>query len=114
MLKTIGAVGLAGSLFFLFPGASEPPLGGARHVRFVNEGRAPIAELYVSAIGADAWGSDRLGPDYLAPGEGVLVDIDDRNESCRADVRFVRNDGSQLVGRDVDICRGARDGLGLR
>jgi hypothetical protein len=112
--KAAAAVGLAGSLLLLAPGGGEPPRGCARHVRFVNEGPQPIAELYVSAVGADDWGNDRLGLDYLAPGEGVPVAVEDRNESCRADIRIVRDDGSERIGRGVAICGAAGRRVGLR
>lgn len=115
MLKTFAAAGIAGSLVFLVPGSpGPPPQGGERHVRFVNDSREPITELYVSAVGADDWHGDLLGEEYLAPGGSVLVEIVDRNQSCRADIRIVRDDGSELVGRAVDICRAAGDDIALR
>jgi hypothetical protein len=115
MLKTLASAGLAGSLLFLVPGATgPPPLGGVRHVRFVNEGSEPIAELYLSAVGAGDWQGDLLGVDDLAPGGSLLLDVEDRNESCRVDVKVVRDDGSQMVGRGIDICRAAGRGVSLR
>jgi hypothetical protein len=105
MLKTAVAVALAGSLLILvYAATGPPPRGGDRLVRFTNETREPIVELRVAAFGGGDWQHDLLDWDYLAPGNSVLVDIADPNESCRIDVKFVFDDGSERVSRGVDIC----------
>ena len=111
MLRTAAAA-FAGSLLFLVCG---PPLrGGDRLVRFANEAREPIVELHVSAVGSEHWQGDLLGWSYLLPGNSVVVDIDDRNESCRIDVKVVFDDGSERVSRSMDVCRAEGWAVSLR
>jgi hypothetical protein len=115
MLKTVAAAAFAGSLFFLLYGATGPPLrGGVRLVRFTNEGREPIVELHVSAVGSENWQGDLLGWSYLLPGNSVLLDIDGRNENCRIDVKIVFDDGSERVSRSMDVCRAEGWAVSLR
>ncbi len=115
MLKTVAAVAVAGSLVFLVYGATgPPPRGGDRLVRFTNNAREPIVELHVSAVGSGHWQSDLLGSGYLLPGNSVLVDIDDRNENCRIDVKIVFDDGSERVSRSMDVCRAEDRAVALR
>src|SRR5271156_6356828 len=106
MLKIVATAAFAGSLVFLVHGATAPPpFGGTRHFRFTNETREPIVELHFAAVGSGTWQGDVLGRDYLPPGNSVPVEIEDRNENCRVDVRMVLDDGSERLSRGVDICR---------
>jgi hypothetical protein len=115
MLKTVAATAFAGSLLFLVYGATGPPArGGDRLLHFTNETRKPIVELHASAVGSENWQGDLLGLDYLLPGNSVLVDIDDRYENCRIDVKIVFDDGSERVSRSVDVCRGEGWAVSLR
>jgi hypothetical protein len=115
MLKTVAAAAVAGVVVFLVYGATGPPLqSGDRLVRFTNEAREPIVELHVSAVGSDHWQGDLLDWGYLLPGNSVIVDIDDRNESCRIDVKVVFDDGSEHVSRSMDVCRAEGWAVSLR
>ena len=115
MLRTLTAAAFVGSLFFLAYGAIGPPLRGEdRLVRFTNETREPIVELHVSTVGRENWQDDLLGWSYLLPGNSVLVEVDDRNESCRVDVKMVLDDGSERVNRRVDVCRAVGWAVSLR
>jgi hypothetical protein len=106
MFKTVAAAAFAGGLVFLVYVATGPPLhAGDRLVRFANETREAIVELHVSAVGSETWQEDLLGWNYLTPGNSVLVEVEDRNESCHVDVKMVLDDGSERVCRSVDVCR---------
>jgi hypothetical protein len=115
MSKTVVAAVCAGSLLILAYGATgPPPRGGERLVRFTNETRQPIIELYVAPVGSDDWQGDLLGWDYLSPGNSVRIDIADRKGICRVDVKIVLDDGFERVSRGVDVCRREGWGVALR
>lgn len=102
-------------LLILFQGATGPPAhGGERHVLLSNNTHELIVEIHVSDVGATNWQADLLASDFLAPGDSVLVDIDDRNGRCRVDVKTVLDDGSNLVSRGVNICHRDGDAVSLR
>jgi hypothetical protein len=103
------------SLLLLFAGATLAPARGAeRHILLTNDTREPIVEVYVSDVGAGNWQGDLLGSDFLLPGKTVLVGIDDRDGSCRVDVKTVLDDGTDLVNRGVDVCRSEGYALSAR
>jgi hypothetical protein len=114
MFKAVATAAFAGSLVLLMHGATEPPVGGTRHFRFTNETGKPIVELHLAAVGSGNWQEDVLRSDYLPPGDSVLVEIADRNESCRVDIEMMLDDGSERVSRGVDICRAAGNVASLR
>jgi hypothetical protein len=115
MSKTVAAVAFAGSLVaLLYAATGPPPHGSERRVRFTNETRQPIVELHVAAVGSDNWQSDLLGWDYLPPGNSVLVDIADREGSCRVDIKIMLDDGSERISRSVDVCRSGGWAVALR
>lgn len=115
MLKIAESVTIAGSLLFVFHGATGPPAHSReRHIVFSNQTREAIVEIYVSAAGASEWQRDLLGSDFLLPGNSVTVDIDESSGRCRVDVKTVLDDGKNLVNRGVDICRAADDAVSLR
>ena len=99
--NTVGAV----SLLFLFQSATMPPAhSGERHVVLTNNTRERIIEIYVSDDHTDNWQEDLLGLEFLLPGSSVSVNIDDRNDNCRIDVKTVLSNGSSLVYRGVNAC----------
>ena len=52
MSKIVAAATFAGSLLVLaYAATGPPPRGGDRLVRFTNETRQPIVELYVAPVG---------------------------------------------------------------
>jgi hypothetical protein len=115
MLNVSTTTVMAGSLLLLFQGATGPPAhGGERHVLLTNNTREPIVEIYVSDTGAGNWQTDLLGADFLPPGGSILVNIDDRNDRCRVDVRTVLDSGENLVTRAVNVCRGEGFALSVR
>jgi hypothetical protein len=115
MLNVSNTTVTAAALLLLLQSAGGPPArGGERHVLLTNNTREPIVEVYVSDTGSGNWQPDLLGSDFLAPGQSVLVDIDDRNGRCRVDLRTVFDNGSDLVSRRVDICRSADQAVSLR
>jgi hypothetical protein len=111
----IAAAAAAASLTLLVHAvAGTVALGGERRFLFANETRKPIVELHVAAVGSGNWQDDLLGWDHLRPGAAVFVDIDDRKADCRVDIKMVLDDGSELVSRNIDVCREAVHALSQR
>jgi hypothetical protein len=106
MWTTVATAAIAGSLLVIvYAATGPPPRGGDRLVSFTNKTREAIVELHVSAVGSEDWQGDLLGTEFLPPGDSMLVDIADRAGTCRVDVKFVFDDGSERVNRGVDVCR---------
>ena len=104
MLNVSNTVGVV-SLLFLFQSATVPPAhSGERHVVLTNNTRERIIEIYVSDDHTENWQEDHLDVDFLLPGSSVSVNIDDRNDNCRIDVKTVLSNGSSLVYRGVNAC----------
>jgi len=105
-MNTLAASAFAASvIFFAYDATASQLCAGDRLVRFTNETRQLIAELYVSAAGGRDWHGDLLGSNYLAPGASVLVQMADPNERCRIDVKMVLDDGSERISHGVSIFR---------
>jgi hypothetical protein len=105
MVNTTIASFTAALLLLVTAEARGPPAqGGERHVLLTNDARQPIVEIYVSDDDGADWQTDLLGADLLAPGQSVLVDIDDRNGNCRVNLKTVFDDGSDHVDRGVRVC----------
>ena len=70
--------------------------------RLVNRGRSEINEVYVSEVGNDDWGRDRLGDDTVAVGRTHVVRLP--SGTCRYDVRVVFDGGEAVERRRLDLC----------
>jgi len=99
--NTVGAA----SLLLLLQSASVPPAHSSeRHVVLTNNTRERIIEIYVSDDHTDNWQEDHLDSEFLLPGSSVSVNVDDRNDNCRVDVKTVLSNGSSFVYRGVNAC----------
>jgi hypothetical protein len=75
-----------------------------RHIQLTNATHLAIVELYASYVGTGVWQQDILGDDFLAPGNSIVVDIDDGSDSCRFDLKAVFDDGTEVIRRNINIC----------
>jgi hypothetical protein len=87
----------------LLAGLAAPALAQDVQYELINDSALTVMEFYTSAIDEGAWGDDILGADVLAPGEVGTVNIADGSARCDYDLRFVFEDGSELVD-SVNIC----------
>jgi hypothetical protein len=69
-----------------------------------NNSALTILEFYTSPASMDTWGPDVLGSGVIAPGEARVVNIMDGSDQCSYDLRFVMEDGQELIANAVDIC----------
>lgn len=89
-----------GALLALLAG---PALAQDVQYELVNRSGLTLMEFYTSAVAEGAWGDDLLGANVLASEESGTVAIADGGGQCDYDLRFVFEDGSELVDA-VNIC----------
>jgi hypothetical protein len=91
------------ALAALLATAALPALAQDVQYELVNESGLTLMEFYTSAVDEGAWGDDLLGANVIASGEGGTVTIADGGALCDYDLRFVLEDGQELVD-SVNIC----------
>lgn len=87
----------------LLAGLAAPALAQDVQYQLVNNSHLTLMEFYTSPVDEGAWGDDILGANVLAPGETGTVDIADGSAQCDYDLRFVFEDGSELVDK-ANVC----------
>src|SRR3712207_1933242 len=91
----------------LLAGLAAPALAQDVDYELINDSGLTLMEFYTSPVDEGAWGDDILGADVLASGEAGTVSIGDGGAQCDYDLRFVFEDGSELVDT-VNVCDTAR------
>lgn len=76
-----------------------------RKVTIVNGTKYLMMEFYASNVSTKDWEEDILGEDTLAPGEKVVIDIDDGTGHCMFDFMAVFEDGDEVIKEDVNVCK---------
>ncbi|WP_210529253.1 hypothetical protein [Rubellimicrobium arenae] len=71
--------------------------------QLVNDSGLTLMEFYTSPADEGSWGDDLLVANVLASGESGTVDISNGDQQCDRDLRFVFEDGSEMIDR-VNIC----------
>ena len=95
---------IAGSILGALQAATGPPASAfTQWVELTNNTRMTIVEIYISHVGAQLWGIDLLGAEFLAPASSVSVNIDD-TAGCRFDFKTVFDDGTTQIRRNVNVC----------
>jgi hypothetical protein len=80
-----------------------PALAQDVSYELINDSGLTLMEFYTSAVDEGTWGDDLLGANVLATGESGTVAIADGGAQCDYDLRFVFEDGSELV-ETTNIC----------
>lgn len=83
---------------------AAPALAADRRVEIANDTSYMIVEFYASSVGENSWEEDILGRDMLAPGESVVIDIDDGSGHCLYDFKAVFEDGDELKKGRINVC----------
>jgi hypothetical protein len=86
---------------------AAPALAQDVQYELVNRSGLTLMEFYTSAVDEGAWGDDLLGANVLASEESGTVALSDAGAQCAYDLRFVFEDGSELVDT-VDVCDAGR------
>ncbi|WP_159998496.1 hypothetical protein [Roseomonas sp. 18066] len=69
----------------------------------VNNTDRGLEQLFANPVGVQDWGHDRLGAQWVPPGERHVVRLDPRG-GCRQDLRLVWRGGTVQDLRDIDTC----------
>jgi len=106
MLRILGPAAISGTIFSALQTATAPPATALdRYVQFINNSRMAIVEIYPAEVGTGRWQQDLLGDQTLLPENSVLVGFHD-GTGCRFDLKIIYDDGTEIVRRNVNICRG--------
>lgn len=106
MFKILGTAAIAGSVLWALQTAPGGPAAALdRHIELTNNTRMTIVEIYVAEVGTGRWQKDLLGNEILPPANSLHVDFDDGTGYCRFDLKVIYDDGTDVIRRNVNICR---------
>lgn len=75
-----------------------------RRMKIINNSSMAIREFYASNTGTNNWEEDILGVNVLAPGESVIINIDDGSGYCKFDFKAIGEDGREAIAGDINVC----------
>jgi len=76
-----------------------------RDVRVHNQTGWTMTYVYAASTGSETWGGDLLRSRTLAPGDSLVMTINDGSGACRYDLRAVFDNGEALRRNNIDVCR---------
>ena len=76
-----------------------------RRVRIVNASNATVNSFYASNANRKSWEEDILGNSVLAPGQSVMVNINDGTGACIFDFRAVLANGRKVESYGMNVCQ---------
>jgi hypothetical protein len=86
----------------LFPDAASAQ---DRRVRIINAGNVTVNSFYASNTNRKSWEEDILGNSVLAPGQSVMVNINDGSGACMFDFRAVMANGRKVESYGMNVCQ---------
>jgi len=69
-----------------------------------NSSSYAVKSFFTSPANVDNWEEDVFGENYLPAGNQVNVTIGDGRRQCVYDMKFVLEDDSEYVEKEVDLC----------
>ncbi len=76
-----------------------------RRVRIINAGNVTVNSFYASNTNRQSWEEDILGNSVLAPGQSVMVNINDGSGACIFDFRAVLANGRKVESYGMNVCQ---------
>lgn len=76
-----------------------------RRVRIINAGNITVNSFYASNAQRKSWEEDILGNSVLAPGQSVMININDGSGACMFDFRAVLADGRKIEQYGMNVCQ---------
>ena len=72
--------------------------------QLTNDSSVNIADFYTSPATTETWEEDVFGESVFPPGNTVEVTIADGSDQCVYDMKFVTEDGTELIEPGIDLC----------
>jgi hypothetical protein len=72
--------------------------------QLTNQSSVTITNFYTSPANVEEWEEDVFGDAVFPSGNTVPVTIADGSDQCVYDMKFVAEDGSELIEPGIDLC----------
>jgi len=76
-----------------------------RRVRIINASNVTVNSFFASNASRRSWEEDILGSSVLAPGQSVMVNINDGSGACMFDFRAVLANGRKVESYGMNVCQ---------
>jgi hypothetical protein len=76
-----------------------------RRVRIINAGNVTVNSFQASNTSRKSWEEDILGSSVLAPGQSVMVNINDGTGACMFDFKAVLANGRKVESYGMNVCQ---------
>ena len=76
-----------------------------RRVRIINAGNVTVNSFQASNTTRKSWEEDILGSSVLAPGQSVMVNINDGTGACMFDFKAVLANGRKVESYGMNVCQ---------
>ena len=76
-----------------------------RRVRIINAGNVTVNSFYASNTRRQSWEEDILGKSVLAPGQSIMVNINDGSGACMFDFKAVLANGRNVESYGMNVCQ---------
>jgi ABC-type sugar transport system substrate-binding protein len=87
----------------LLAAAAVPAAAADVSYELINNSPLTLVFFHTSPVSDPNWGADLLENAVLAPGESGAVTLYDASSTCDFDVKFVFEDGQELIDQ-VNVC----------
>jgi hypothetical protein len=85
--------------------APEGATAQDRRVRITNASNVTMNNFYASNTQRKNWEEDILGNSVVAPGQSVMVNINDGSGACMFDFRAVMANGRKVESYGMNVCQ---------
>jgi hypothetical protein len=76
-----------------------------RRVRIINASNVTVHSFQASNTSRKSWEEDILGSSVLAPGQSVMVNINDGTGACMFDFKAVLANGRKVESYGMNVCQ---------
>lgn len=84
-----------------------PGIAQAEDLTFTltNSSSYAVKAFFTSPVDVDQWEEDVFGDGYLPSGNQVPITIADGRSQCVYDMKFVLEDDSEMIEKNIDLCQ---------